>query len=1158
METKWNKLLLRQVKKHFGSVNNLPDEVKGIFLDINNTYFNFEDDTQLLQNSIEISSQELREAYQKQKQDAESQKATINKIKEAIFALNPSDQHNINDRDTGPNDSSYLFESLIKLIEERNKAEEEILKLSKAVEQNPASIVITDINGDIEYVNPKFCDLTGYKKEEALGKNPRILKSENTTDEHVKDLWSTILSGKEWSGELQNKKKNGELYWESALISPIINDNRKITHFIAIKEDITERKRAEAERIRQSGLITSLLDSIPDIIFFKDTEGFYLGCNLPFAEFVGKAKNEIVGKTDHDLFDNETADLFTHFDKEMLKLKVSRHNEEWITYPDGRKVLLDTLKTPYWASNGSLIGILGISRDITMRKEAEDALQLSSKKWEAIIAASPDGIGMASLDGKLQLMSDKLATMYGYSFDQKEEYFGKTIFDFIDPSHHEKLVANIRKLIAGEHDQQISEYLALKKDHSKFYVDVNSTLLCNSQGDPESILFVERDITSRKQSEEVLQNERTLFRTIIDLIPDAVYVKDTEGRKIIANPKEVLFAGKNSESEVIGKTDFQLHPDIEAKRALEEDKLVLHTGKPLYDIDGTLTDRDGNFHWLLCSKVPLHDVHGKITGLVGVTHDITEQKKTEAILLKSKQEADIASKAKSEFLANMSHEIRTPLNGVIGFTDLLLKTPLTKIQKQYAENVNISGHSLLGIISDILDFSKIEAGKMELDHIQTDIIELAEQTSDIIKYHASQKGLELLLNIQSDVPRFILADPIRLKQILVNLLGNAVKFTATGEVELKIMFTKTDETLGKFRFSVRDTGIGITQEQQNKLFKAFTQADSSTTRKFGGTGLGLTISNMLAEKMGSNIEIISKIGQGSEFFFIIETDYAVGEKDHSDSLIDVHRVLVIDDNDNNRLILEHTFLNWGLEFAGIDNGMAALKLIEISEPFDVIIVDYHMPEINGIDTIRLIREQLNLSPEKQPTILLHSSADDVDVYDECKRLGVRFNLTKPVKSHELWNYLKSIHSQPVVQTKEIEKPELPVIKDTTNYQSQVILVAEDVTLNMLLVTTVIKQLLPNATVLEAKNGKEALDMAILKKPDLIFMDVQMPEMSGLEATEAIRNHEKGTATRISIVALTAGAIKGEREKCFDAGMDDFLTKPINREALRKMLETHLI
>ncbi|MEI7726998.1 MAG: PAS domain S-box protein [Bacteroidota bacterium] len=1158
METKWNKLLLRQVKKHFGSVNNLPDEVKGIFLDINNTYFNFEDDTQLLQNSIEISSQELREAYQKQKQDAESQKATINKIKEAIYALNPSDQHNINNRDTRPNDSSYLFESLIKLIEERNKAEEEILKLSKAVEQNPASIVITDINGDIEYVNPKFCDLTGYKKEEALGKNPRILKSENTTDEHVKDLWSTILSGKEWSGELQNKKKNGELYWESALISPIINDNRKITHFIAIKEDITERKRAEAERIRQSGLITSLLDSIPDIIFFKDTEGFYLGCNLPFAEFVGKAKNEIVGKTDHDLFDNETADLFTHFDKEMLKLKVSRHNEEWITYPDGRKVLLDTLKTPYWASNGSLIGILGISRDITMRKEAEDALQLSSKKWEAIIAASPDGIGMASLDGKLQLMSDKLATMYGYSFDQKEEYFGKTIFDFIDPSHHEKLVANIRKLIAGEHDQQISEYLALKKDHSKFYVDVNSTLLCNSQGDPESILFVERDITSRKQSEEVLQNERTLFRTIIDLIPDAVYVKDTEGRKIIANPKEVLFAGKNSESEVIGKTDFQLHPDIEAKRALEEDKLVLHTGKPLYDIDGTLTDRDGNFHWLLCSKVPLHDVHGKITGLVGVTHDITEQKKTEAILLKSKQEADIASKAKSEFLANMSHEIRTPLNGVIGFTDLLLKTPLTKIQKQYAENVNISGHSLLGIISDILDFSKIEAGKMELDHIQTDIIELAEQTSDIIKYHASQKGLELLLNIQSDVPRFILADPIRLKQILVNLLGNAVKFTATGEVELKIMFTKTDETLGKFRFSVRDTGIGITQEQQNKLFKAFTQADSSTTRKFGGTGLGLTISNMLAEKMGSNIEIISKIGQGSEFFFIIETDYAVGEKDDSDNLTDVHRVLVIDDNDNNRLILEHTFLNWGLEFAGIDNGMAALKLIEISEPFDVIIVDYHMPEINGIDTIRLIREQLNLSPEKQPTILLHSSADDVDVYDECKRLGVRFNLTKPVKSHELWNYLKSIHSQPVVQTKEIEKPELPVVKDTTNYQSQVILVAEDVTLNMLLVTTVIKQLLPNATVLEAKNGKEALDMAILKKPDLIFMDVQMPEMSGLEATEAIRNHEKGTATRISIVALTAGAIKGEREKCFDAGMDDFLTKPINREALRKMLETHLI
>ncbi|MCX6266475.1 MAG: PAS domain S-box protein [Bacteroidetes bacterium] len=1147
MENKLNKLLLRQIKKHFGSMENIPEELKSMILDVNSTYENFESDTQLLQNSIEISSQELRDAFQKHKQDAEAQNETINKIKKAIFALNPAGQSGIAESVSAQSDSSYLFDSLIKLIEDRNQAEEEILKLSKAVEQNPASIVITDINGDIEYVNPKFCDLTGYTKEEAIGKNPRILKSETTPREFFTNLWGTILSGKEWSGELQNRKKNGELYWESALISPIISENKRITHFIAIKEDITERKRAEAERIRQSGLITSLLDSIPDIIFFKDTEGVYLGCNLPFAEFVGKSKNEIIGKTDFDLFDHETAIEFRHYDKLMLKQKLPRHNEEWITYPNGKKVLIDTLKTPYWAGDGSLIGILGISRDIT----------------------------------------------------------------------------------------------------------------------------------KRKQTEEVLFNERTLFRTIIDLIPDAVYVKDLNGRKIIANPKEVLFAGKNSENEVIGKTDYQLHPGIEAKRAQDEDHFVLHSGKPLFNIDGTLIDNNGKFHWLLCSKVPLRDVHGKITGLVGVTHDITErkraeealsqaaerlsiatkaggvgiwdydilhnnlfwddqmyhlygvtkdstigpdetrqsgihpddlmqseaeirlaisgkkefntefrvvwpdgsvhnvralayvvrdergkpmrmigtnwditeQKNTEATLLKAKQEADIASNAKSEFLANMSHEIRTPLNGVIGFTDLLLKTPLNKIQKQYTENVNISGHALLSIISDILDFSKIEAGKMELDHIKTDMIELAEQTSDIIKYHAAQKGLELLLDIQPDMPRFAMVE--------VNLLGNAVKFTASGEVELRVTFEKNNDISGKFSFSVRDTGIGINQEQQKKLFNAFTQADSSTTRKFGGTGLGLTISNMLAEKMGGKIEIISETGLGSNFFFTLEADYENGEKPDTVTLTGINRILVIDDNENNRMILEHTLLSWGIEFVGIDNGLSALKLLEISQPFDVIIVDYHMPFLNGIDTIRMIREQLNLSPEQQPTILLHSSSDDIGIYDECKKLGVRFNLTKPVKSQELLHYLQSIHSQPVNLLTNDAKPLPENTSGLEKLASKVILVAEDVTMNMLLVTTIIKQMIPNITVLEAKNGKEALEMTISKIPDLILMDVQMPEMSGIEATVSIRTHEKTGVVRIPIVALTAGAVKGEKEKCLDAGMDDFLTKPIDRNALKKVLVTYL-
>jgi len=1157
MEINLNKLLLRQIKKHFGSIDNLPLQLKGIIQDINNTYENFEDDTRLLQNSIEISSQELRDAFQKQKQDAEAQQATINKIREAIFALNPSDLTNINDIEIAPSDSSYLFDSLIKLIEERKQASENILKLSKAVEQNPASIVITDTNGNIEYVNPKFCNLTGYTKEEAIGKNPRILKSDNTPAEYFTELWKTILSGNEWRGELQNKKKNGELYWESALISPIINENQEITHFIAIKEDITERKQAEVERVRQTGLITSLLDSIPDLIFFKNTDGVYLGCNPSFSEFVGKSKDEIVGKSDFDLFDKETATLFRRFDNEMLKQKLPRNNEEWIVYPDGRKILIDTLKTPYWASDGSLIGILGISRDITKRKEAEDALQQSSKKYEAIISASPDGIGIVSLDGKVQYVSDKLALMYGFPAEQKDAILGQSIFNFTDPSNHEFLKENIHKLLASGGASNITEYLTVRNDSVRLFADVNSTVLFDSKGNPESILFIQRDVTQRKLIEESINNERALFRTIIDLIPDAVYVKNIEGQKTLANPKEVQFAGMRSEDEILGKTDFDLYADNEANRASEQDQLVIRTGNPILDVEGTLFNNDGQKHWLLVSKVPLRDLHGKITGLVGVTRDITEQKKIEAALLQAKEEADLGNKAKSEFLANMSHEIRTPLNGVIGFTELLLKTPLNKMQQQYAENVNISGHSLLGIINDILDFSKIEAGKMELDIIKTDIIELIEQASDIIKYHASQKGIELLLNIPVDIPRFVMADSIRLKQILVNLLSNAVKFTVSGEVELKVTFAKKDEKAGEFCLSVRDTGIGINEEQKKKLFKAFTQADSSTTRKFGGTGLGLTISNMLAEKMGSKINIISEPGTGSTFFFTIETEYEVGEKLDSGSLAGINRILVIDDNDNNRMILEHTFKNWGIEFVGIDNGLSALKIIERSKPFDVIIVDYHMPYLNGLETIRMIREQIDPSPEKYPVILLHSSSDDIGLYEECKKLGVRFNLIKPVKSQELLHYLSNIHNQSTLVQNEGEIQLLHSNIEFAENFKPVILVAEDVFLNMILVTTIIKQMIPNVILLEAKNGDEAFDLAVSRDLDLILMDVQMPEMSGIESTIKIRNHEIGNEKHIPIIALTAGAIKGEKEKCLEAGMDDFITKPIDQSALHKILEKHL-
>ena len=536
--------------------------------------------------------------------------------------------------------------------------------------------------------------------------------------------------------------------------------------------------------------------------------------------------------------------------------------------------------------------------------------------------------------------------------------------------------------------------------------------------------------------------------------------------------------------------------------------------------------------------------------------NIRKRREIEQALQDATDQAQAASKAKSEFLANMSHEIRTPLNGVIGFTELLLKTPLTPIQQQYAQHANTSGQALLGIINDILDFSKIEAGKLDLEIIQTDIVDLLEQTADIIKYHAGQKRLELLLSVAPTIPRLASVDPVRLKQILINLLSNAVKFTEQGEVELKLEFTAIDKTRGRYAFTVRDTGIGIAEDQKKKLFNAFSQADSSTTRRFGGTGLGLTISNLLAEKMGGKIEVHSIFGKGSVFHFAIETTYAHDMNPPEREPLPVKRILVVDDNDNNRLILEHNFAYWGIEYAGCDSGPTALALLEQAPPFDVLIVDYHMPDMDGLETIRLIREALHLTPERMPIILLHSSSDDPTLRDECKKLGVRFNLTKPVKARELYHFLCNIYNSDAKEaTPKRPAAEPPAAPEPG--RPTTVLVAEDVATNMMLIKILLKKTIPGVEILEAGNGLEAVQVVRSQRVDLVLMDVQMPELDGLAATRLIREDEHATTRHLPIIALTAGALQEERERCLASGMDDFLTKPVQQAALAELKKKFL-
>jgi PAS domain S-box-containing protein len=669
-----------------------------------------------------------------------------------------------------------------------------------------------------------------------------------------------------------------------------------------------------------------------------------------------------------------------------------------------------------------------------------------------------------------------------------------------------------------------------------------------------------REAAERESAQSSLDAHHALLQAVIDASPTLIFIKDRDGIWILANETLADIYGLTAE-QMVSTTQQAVGqhlglPLAEVKHFLEADQRVIDSGESVFIPEQPFTTR-GRTRWLQTTKVPIH-VEGRGRCVLGVCVDVTARREVEAQLQRAKLAAEAASQAKSEFLANMSHEIRTPMNGIIGMTELALDTALTQEQREYLDTVKSSADSLLSLLNDILDFSKIEAGKLDFETIEFSLRDTVDDAMKALSLRADQKGLELACHILPDVPDALLGDPARLRQILVNLVGNAIKFTLSGEVVVRVLTASEGHGEVALDVSVTDTGVGIPPEKQRAIFDAFTQADSSMTRTYGGTGLGLTISTRLVELLGGRLSVESEVGRGSTFRF--NASFALQKSPPArTAAIDMEmlrdlRVLVVDDNATNRRILHDVLVGWHMKPILTDGGRAALSVLEETkhgrQPFSLVLLDAQMPDMDGFAVAHAIRRDPHLAGSM--IVMLTSSGLRGDAA-RCRDVGIEAYLAKPVRQANLLAAIrKVIGSQ--VRPERRRLVTIHSLRESPRRRLRV-LVAEDNAVNQLLAVRLLEK--RGHEVVVAATGTAALGALENQSFDLVLMDVQMPEMDGLEATIAIRERERAGASgkHIPIIAMTANAMVGDKEQGLEAGMDAYLSKPLQVAALFAAIES---
>jgi two-component system sensor histidine kinase/response regulator len=675
--------------------------------------------------------------------------------------------------------------------------------------------------------------------------------------------------------------------------------------------------------------------------------------------------------------------------------------------------------------------------------------------------------------------------------------------------------------------------------------------------------YISRDVTEKKNAEKALVISEEKYRNILASIEDGYFETDLKGRVVFCNEALARIQGY-PKKDLLGMSNRDIMDARNAKKVYRAYNKIFKTGRAMRSLQCEVIHKDGTKRHIESSVSLIKDDKDQPVGFRGLVRDITERKHAERALARAKAQAEEATLAKSDFLANMSHEIRTPLNGIIGMYNLLLTTQLSSEQADFVDTGKRSAESLLAVINDILDFSKIEAGQLDIEIIDFDLRKAIQEITALPAMQAHAKGLEFIYRIDPEVPSFLMGDPGRLRQIIMNLCTNAIKFTQKGEVALFITRQEESPERVKLRFALRDSGIGISKQGQARLFQSFQQVDASTTRKYGGTGLGLAISKKLTEMMGGTMGVESEPHQGATFWFTAEFAKQVDAKerwfDVPQSLQD-KRILIVDDNQTNLDILAAYLKFWGCDCDQATSGAMALTLLKAvaktGAPYDLVISDMIMPEMDGAELGRRIKQDDKL---RHTTLVMLTSQGLRGDAVEMKRIGFAAYLTKPVRRSQLFDCLITvINTQPSEPLDNRRRPcaepkaPLPAPSDLTGGH---ILLAEDNVINQKLALHLLDKF--GFTADAVINGRKAVEALETKHYDLVLMDIQMPEMDGLEATRVIRDPGSAVLNHaVPIVALTAHAMKGDREKCLQAGMDDYVAKPIRPDLLLKAMQQAL-